>query len=94
MRLYVHETIPYIWLSDGHNYIEAQFTKESISEYKSAYSHVRFSSLRDKILYVSRWSLEIKYANSNECFTSYQNVTLMLVIESFRPILNIRPNQR
>ena len=91
MRLFVHETIPYIWVSDGYNYIEAQFTKESINEYKSAYSHVRFSSLRDKIIFVNRWSVEIKQANSNDCFTSYSNLTLMIVIESFKPILSIRP---
>jgi hypothetical protein len=60
MRLLIHETIPYIWLSDGFNFIETHFTKDSMKEFRNNFSHVKFSSLREKIIYVSRWSLEIR----------------------------------
>lgn len=57
MRLTVHDNIPYVWLSDGYNFIEALFTKDAIHEFRKNYSHIKFSSLRDKIILVTKWSL-------------------------------------
>jgi len=70
-RLYVHDYIPYVWLSDGYHLIEAYFTKESINEFRKNYSHMKFSALRDKILYINKWSLKVKPVSSRECLTSY-----------------------
>ena len=50
MRLHVLENIPFVWLSDGYDYIEAVFTKESINEFRKELSSVKFSNLRDKIV--------------------------------------------
>lgn len=60
-----------MWVSDGYHFIEAHFTKESISEFRKNYSHMKFSSLRDKIIYISKWSLRVKALSSKECYTSY-----------------------
>ena len=72
-------------MSDGYNFIEAIFTKEAINEFRKYYSHVRFSSLRDKIIYINKWKLEISSVESKKYFNSYQNLTIRLVIESFKP---------
>ena len=53
MRVFIIELIPQILISDGFNFIEAIFTKESINEFRKNYSHVKFSNLRDKVIYLS-----------------------------------------
>lgn len=55
LRLFIIEIIPTILVSDGHNFIEAIFTKESINDFRKNYSHVKFSNLRDKVIHVSKW---------------------------------------
>ena len=50
MRLIIIELIPTVLVSDGHNFMEAIFTKESINDLRKYYSHVKFSNLRDKII--------------------------------------------
>ena len=90
----ISEIIPNIYLSDGYNFIEGFFTKDALKEFRSLYSHVKFSSLRDKIIYVNRWTLEMRQAPSNEFYTSYQNFTINFIVESFRPILHERPAGR
>ena len=64
LRLFIIEIIPTILVSDGHNFIEAIFTKESINDFRKNYSHVKFSNLRDKVIYVSKWSLQLDHADS------------------------------
>ena len=94
MRLAVHELIPFVWLSDGFNFIEARFTKEAVNDYRKRYSHLKFSNLRDKLIYVVKWSLQIKQCDSQKVFTSYKNITVEFVIEEFKPILHVFPNVR
>jgi len=64
MRLIMNENIPMVTLSDGFFYVEALFTKESINDFRKNYSHLKFSNLRDKILYVKKWSLHLKQRDS------------------------------
>jgi hypothetical protein len=90
-RFYVHEYIPYLWISDGYHFIEAEFSKESINDFRKNYSHMKFSSLRDKIIYINKWSLKVKPADSREIYTSYMNMSFYIVIESFKPIWNECP---
>jgi hypothetical protein len=33
-RLFIYDLIPYVWLSDGHHFIEAHFSKESIIDFR------------------------------------------------------------
>jgi len=60
MRLFVYETLPYLWLSDGFHYIEAHFTKESLNEFRKTNSTFKFTNLRDRIVFVYRWHLELR----------------------------------
>ena len=66
MRLIMTENIPCVFLSDGFYYIEAMFTKEAISEFRKNFSHLKFSHLRDKIVYVQRWSLSLRQRDSGK----------------------------
>lgn len=94
MRVYVHDNIPHLWLCDGYHYMEAQFTKEAINDFRKNYSTIKFSSLRDKLLILTRWHLVMKHEDSRKSFTSYQNVTIQLVVEQFRPLHFERPTSK
>lgn len=50
IKVFIFENVPDILISDGHNYIEAEFTKESIYEFRKNFSHMKFSSLKDKVI--------------------------------------------
>ena len=94
IRLYLHETIPEVHLSDGYNFIEAQFTKESINDFRKNFSHLRFSALKAKMLMVSKWHLKFQYRNSKECFNSFQNISVIFVVEHFKPLSHINPDDK
>ena len=94
MRIYVHDTIPHIWLSDGYHFIECHFTKDAINDFRKNHSNVKFAGLRDKILVVTKWRLIKKYEDSKKSWTSYQNLSVHLVVENFRPLLYERPQPR
>ena len=85
MRLIIIEMIPTVLVSDGHNFIEAIITKEAINDLRKYHSHVKFSNLRDKIIQVNKWSLQVDCVDSRQVFNSYQNLTIRLVIEQFKP---------
>ena len=87
MRLFIIEIIPSILVSDGHNFIEAVFTKESINEFRKNHSHVKFSSLRDKVIYVSKWRLQIENVDSRKVFNSCSNLSIKIIVEAFKPIM-------
>ena len=72
-------------VSDGHNFIEAVFSKESMNEFRKHFSHVKFSNLRDKVIEVSKWSLQVENVNSRQIFNSHQNISIKLIIEQFVP---------
>lgn len=94
MRIIIIENIPHILVSDGHNFLEAVFTKESINEFRKFHSHVKFSSLRDKVIYVQKWSLVVEQVDSRKVFNSYNNLCIKIVVESFKPMMHEQLNQR
>lgn len=93
MRVMIAEMIPTIMISDGHNLIEAVLTKECIFEYRKNFSHLKFSSLKDKILLLNKWSLLIESVDSTTVYNSFNNLTIKIVVESFKP-LNYEMNHR
>jgi hypothetical protein len=57
IRMIMNENIPMVHISDGYYHIDAQFTKNAIQEHKRNFGHIKFSALRDRIIYVMKWSL-------------------------------------
>ena len=94
MRLIMTENIPSVWLSDGFFFIEALFTKEAISEFRKNFSHLKFSHLRDKIVYVQRWSLQLRQRDSAKHYQTYNNLTVLLCVEQFKLISHEVPSTR
>lgn len=90
MRLAVKENIPLVMVSDGYHEIEAMFTKEAVNEFRKNYQ-IKFSSLREKVILVTKWSIKITSTDSRKDFFSYQNMKVQLMIENFKPILHEKP---
>ena len=64
------------------------FSKESINEFRKYFSHVKFSNLRDKVIQIGKWSLQVDHVNSKQVYNSHQNINIKLIIESFKPQMN------
>ena len=94
MRVIMNENIPSVFISDGYFSIDANFTKEAIMEYKRNYSHIKFSALRDKILFLQKWSLHLRQTDSSKVFNSYNNLTVYVQIDQFKPITQEIPSAR
>ena len=86
MRLIMQENIPMVLLSDGFNYIEALFTKESINDFRKNFSHLKFSNLREKIIYVKKWSLMLRQRSSDKQHCTHHNLTVIFTVENFKLI--------
>ena len=81
--LCIVEILPSIVVSDGYSTIEAIFTKESINEFRRSHGAMSFSKLRDRIILVNQWSLQVDAVDSMRYFHSCHNMTVRLVIEQF-----------
>jgi hypothetical protein len=71
IKVAVHDMIPYLWLSDGTWFLDSQFTKEAINEFRKNHTTHKFSGLKDKVLLISKWHLIIKQVDSKSYYTSY-----------------------
>ena len=60
MKLFFYDTIPMVQLADGHYHIEAVFTKEAVNSFRKNYSHLRLGQMRDRLLKLTKWSLQMK----------------------------------
>ena len=94
MRIYVHDNIPQIWLGDGYHFIEGHFTKDAINDFRKNHSNIKFTGLREKIIVVTKWRLVKRYEDSRKTMNSFQNLSVHLVVENFRPLLYEKPQPR
>ena len=85
LKCFVKEAFPHFLISDGFFFLPAYFTKEAVSEFKSKFGNVNITDLRDKVIVVNSWHLEMKRVNSSEVWTSYANLEARLVVTSFKP---------
>lgn len=70
IRLAVKENIPLVMVSDGFHNMEAVFTKEAVNEFRKNYQ-IKFSSLREKVILVTKWSLKVQSSDSRKEYFSY-----------------------
>ena len=94
MRLIMCENIPTVRMCDGFSWLDALFTKEAINDFRKNWSHLKFHNLRDKILYVQKWSLKLLQRDSSKHLCTYNNLSVIFCIEQFKPIVHEIPAQR
>lgn len=81
-------------LGDGFHFMEVEFKKEAINGFKKDHSHLTFNELRDRIIYITGWSLKLSFRDSNTTLNSFENLSIVLVVEKFKPIMSEAPQQR
>ena len=94
MKLFMQENIPSISVSDRFYNMEAVFTKECINDFRKNFSHLKFSHLRSRILYVQKWSFQLRHCNSRTEYQSWKNLQVFLVVEQFKVISHEMPSER
>lgn len=87
LQVFVKETRPYFLVSDSFFYVPAYFTQAAMTEYQSKFPQVNVQDLENKVIVITKWSLELKRCNSAEVFTSYNGVECRLIVHSFKPQL-------
>jgi|Transcript_11467 hypothetical protein len=87
LQVFVKETKPYFLVSDSFFYVPAYFTQAAITEYQSKFPQVNVLDLENKVIVITKWSLELRRVNSTEVFTSYAGVECRLIVHSFKPQL-------
>ena len=92
IKCYVKESFPHFLVTDGYFFVPAYFTKEAVAEFHSKFSNVHIVDLAEKVIVLNNWSLEIKRVNSAEVFTSYANLEVRLIVQSFKPNLQEKLN--
>ena len=83
LKCAIKETYPNLLLTDGSYFISAYLTKEAYDRFKQKCGKFGLSQLRDWMLKVNKWSLELAQVNTSEVFTSYQNLEMRLIIYDF-----------
>jgi hypothetical protein len=92
LKCYVKESYPHFLVTDGFFFVAPYFTKEAVTEFHSKYSNVNIVDLHDKVIIINNWTLELRRVNSAEVFTSYSNLEVRLIVQSFKPNLQEKLN--
>lgn len=95
IKCYVKESFPNFLVSDGYFFVPVYFTKEALAEFRKSFSNVNISDLEGRVIVLNNWHLELKKVNSAEVFTSYANLEVRLIVNSFKPNLQekLSPNR-
>jgi hypothetical protein len=91
IKCFVKEVYPYFLISDGQFYIAPYFTESAIKEFK-ANNKKKLWDLKDKIILIESWAMDMREIPSGEHFTSYANLEVRFVIKSFKSKMEDKVN--
>lgn len=87
LRLFVKETHPYFLVSDSYFFVPAYFTKAAIEKFEKKFSNITVAGLKEKVILINNWSLELKKVDSAAVFTSYAGLEVRLIVNGFEPVI-------
>ena len=87
LQVFVKEAKPYFLVSDSFFYVPAYFTQAALTDYQSKFPQVNVLDLENKVIVITKWTLELRRVNSAEVFTSYAGVECRLIVHAFKPQL-------
>ena len=71
-------------LTDGQYNLSGYITREAFGNYcKNASNDVKVSELRDFMITLDSWTLELAQVSADESFTSYAGLEMRLIINKF-----------
>lgn len=84
IKCFVKESFPHFLVTDGYFFVPCYFLKEAVTEFRQKFPNVHITDLKEKVIILNDWSLEMKKVNSAEVFTSYANLEVRLLVHSFK----------
>ena len=84
IRVCVKDVLPQFVLTDGHFNLSGYITKEAYDLYnKNSKNDMKITDLRDYMLNLERWTIDLVQVDSKESFTSYAGLEMRLIIHEF-----------
>lgn len=84
IRCAVREVTPQLLLTDGQFNLSGYITKEAFALYcKNEANLVKVTELRDFMITIDSWTLELVKVSANDSFTSYAGLEMRLIINKF-----------
>jgi len=84
IRCAVREVSPQLLLTDGQYTLSGYITKEAFALYcKNEANTVKVTELRDYMITIDSWTLELTRVSENDSFTSYAGLEMRLIINKF-----------
>ena len=84
IRVGVKEVEPQFVLTDGQFNVSGYISREAYEDYnKNTANKVPIMELRDYMLNLERWTIDLVQTTSTESFTSYAGIEMRLIITKF-----------
>ena len=84
IRVCVKDILPQFVLTDGYFNLSGYITKEAYDEYnKNPKNKMKITDLRDYMLNLERWTIDLVQVDSKDSFTSYAGLEMRLIIHQF-----------
>ena len=84
IRCAVREVEPQMLLTDGQYTISGYITREAFVAYnKNEANNVKVTELRDYMITIDSWTLDLVRVDPDESFTHYASIEMRLVINKF-----------
>ena len=84
MRCQVREIAPQFLLTDGQYTLNSCISREAFKNFsKDAKNTVKVTELKDYMITIDQWELELAQVTSEESFSSYAGLEMRLIINKF-----------
>lgn len=83
IRCAVREVSPQLLLTDGQYTISGYITKEAFALYSKQASNIKVTELRDYMITIDSWTLDLVRVSPADSFTQYANTEMRLIINKF-----------
>jgi len=89
----VREISPQLLLTDGQFNVAGYITREAFAQYsKNPSNDVKVTELRDYMITLDSWTLELAHVTADESFSSYAGLEMRLIINKFSKFSQSRVN--
>ena len=83
IRCAVREVTPQLLFTDGQYNIAGYITKDAFDQYNSQPGNIKVTDLRDYMITIDSWTIDLVRVTPEESFTQYANIEMRLIINKF-----------
>ena len=83
IRCAVREVTPQLLFTDGQYNIAGYITRDAFDQYNSQPGNIKVTDLRDYMITIDSWTIDLVRVTPEESFTQYANIEMRLIINKF-----------